>query len=86
MIKNNSNSIDPKVRKKKKTLRNEEGNFQMINLNPSICTAKETIKKKKKKTTYRRKKMVSNNTTDKSLVFLYKQHIQLNSKKTQQPN
>ena len=50
----------------------------------SFCTIKET---KNKKTTYRMGKIVSNNATDKDLTSkIYKQHIQLNSKKSQQPN
>ena len=51
----------------------------------SFCTAKETIKKKRQPK--EREKIVSNDSTDKALIYkIYKQLIQLNSKKTQQSN
>ena len=52
----------------------------------SICTAKETKKRTKRQLT-EWEKIVSNDATDKGLISrIYKQLIQLNSKKSQQPN
>ena len=53
-----------------------------------ICTAKETMKKKPTRRQFTEwERVVSNNTTDKGLVSkIYKQLIQLNSKKSQQSN
>ena len=52
----------------------------------SFCTAKETKKKTKRQLT-EWEKIVSNDATDKGLISkIYKQLIQLNSKKSQQPN
>ena len=51
----------------------------------SFCTAKETTKKTKRKLT-EWEKIVSNNATDKGLISkIYKQLIQLNSKKANNP-
>ena len=51
----------------------------------SFCRAKETIKKKKRQPVEWEKK-VANDATDKGLISkIYKQHIQLNSKKTNNP-
>ena len=50
-----------------------------------FCTAKETIKKNEK-TTYRMEKIVSNDATNKGLISKIYKLIQLNRKKTQQPN
>ena len=50
----------------------------------SFCEAKETIKEKKKKWEW--EKRVANNTTDKCFISkIYKQLIQLNSRKTNNP-
>ena len=52
----------------------------------SVCTAKETEKETKTQLTDR-EKIVSNDARDKGLISrIYKQLIQLNSKKSQQPN
>ena len=52
----------------------------------SFCTAKETKKKTKKQLT-EWEKIVSNDEPDKGFICkIYKQLIQLNSKKCQQPN
>uniref|UniRef100_A0A8D2BJC1 Uncharacterized protein n=1 Tax=Sus scrofa TaxID=9823 RepID=A0A8D2BJC1_PIG len=52
----------------------------------SFCTAKETIKKKKRQPK-EWEKIVSNDATDKGLISkIYMQLIQLNSKKTNNPN
>ena len=51
----------------------------------SFCTAKETQKKTKRQLT-EREKIVSNDATDKGLISrIYKQLIQLNSKKANNP-
>ena len=51
----------------------------------SFCTAKETQKKTKRQLT-EWEKIVSNDASDKGLISrIYKQLIQLNSKKSQQP-
>ena len=51
----------------------------------SFCIAKETIKKRKRQPT-KWEKIVSNDATDKGLISkIYKQLIQLNSKKTNNP-
>ena len=52
----------------------------------SFCTAKETINKTKRKP-IECKKIFANNVTDKGFISkVYKQLIQLNIKKTKQPN
>ena len=51
----------------------------------SFCTAKETIKKNTKRQPMKYEKIVANDVTDEDLISkIYKQHIQLNSKKTTQ--
>ena len=51
----------------------------------SFCTAKETISKVKKQSSEWRK-IIANETTDKGLIFkIYKQLIQLNTRKTNNP-
>ena len=51
-----------------------------------FCTAKETQKKTKRQLS-EWEKIVSNHAMDKGLIFrIYKQLIQLNSKKIQSPN
>ena len=50
----------------------------------SFCTARETISKVKKEPS-EWKKIIANETTDKGLIFkIYKQLIQLNTRKTTQ--
>ena len=52
----------------------------------SFCTAKETISKVKRQSS-EREEIIANETTDKGLVSkIYKQLIQLNTRKTKQPN
>ena len=52
----------------------------------SFCTAKETISKVKRKPS-EWEKIIANETTDKGLISkIYKQLIQLNARKTKQPN
>ena len=52
----------------------------------SFCTVKETINKMKRQPT-EWEKIFANNTTDKGLVSkIYKQLMQLNTKKNKQPN
>ena len=52
----------------------------------SFCTAKETISKVKKKQSSEWRKVIANETTDKGLIFkIYKQLIQLNARKTNNP-
>ena len=52
----------------------------------SFCTAKESISKVKRKPS-EWKKIIANETTDKGLIFkIYKQLIQLNTRKTNNPN
>ena len=56
----------------------------MIKLN-SFCTAKETISKVKRQST-EWEKIIANETTDKGLTSkIYKQLIQLNTRKTNKP-
>ena len=56
------------------------------NQSDKFCTAKETIKKKKRQLT-EWKKRVSNDAADKGLISkIFKQLIQLNSKKIQELN
>ena len=51
----------------------------------SFCAAKETISKVKKQPS-EWEKIIANETTDKGLIFkIYKQLIQLNSRKTNNP-
>ena len=51
----------------------------------SFCTAKETIKKTKRQPS-EREKIFANESTDKGLISkIYKQHMQLNIKKTNNP-
>ena len=51
----------------------------------SFCTAKETISKVKRQP-LEWKKIIANETTDKALISkIYKQHIQLNTRKTNNP-
>jgi len=51
----------------------------------SFCTAKETISKMKRKPS-EWEKIIANETTDKGLISkIYKQRIQLNTKKTNNP-
>ena len=51
-----------------------------------FCTAKETTKKKKKRQPKEWEKIVSNDTTDNGLISkTYKQLIQLDSNKTNNP-
>ena len=51
----------------------------------SFCTAKETISKVKKQPS-EWEKIIANETTDKGLIFkIYKQLIQLNTRKTNNP-
>ena len=49
MIKNNSNSIDPKVRKKKKNIKKWRGKFSDDKFEPKYLHSKGNHKKKKKK-------------------------------------
>ena len=52
----------------------------------SFCTAKETISKVKQQPS-EWEKIIANETTDKGLISkVYKQLIQLNTRKTKQPN
>ena len=52
----------------------------------SFCTAKETISKVKKKQSSEWRKVIANETTDKGLIFkIYKQLIQLNARKANNP-
>ena len=52
----------------------------------SFCTAKETIKKTKRQPS-EREKIFANESTDKGLISkIYKQHMQLNIKKTNNPS
>ena len=52
----------------------------------SVCTAKETISKVKRKSS-EWEKTIANETTDKGLISkIYKQLVQLNTRKTKQPN
>ena len=52
----------------------------------SICTAKETINKVKKQPS-EWEKIIANETTDKGLISkIYKQLIQVNTRKNKQPN
>ena len=52
----------------------------------SFCTAKETINEVKRKPS-EWEKIIANETTDKGLISkIYKQLIQLNARKTKQPN
>ena len=58
--------------------------WDLINLN-SFCTAKETISKVKRRPS-EWEKIIANETTDKGLIFkIYKQLIQLNTRKTNNP-
>ena len=51
----------------------------------NFCTAKETISKMKRQPS-EWKKIIANETTDKGLIFkIYKQLIQLNTRKTNNP-
>ena len=57
--------------------------WDLVNLK-SFCTAKETISKVKRQPS-QREKIIANETTDKGLIFkIYKQLIQLNTRKTTQ--
>ena len=59
-------------------------NWDLIKLK-SFCTAKETISKVKRQTS-EGEKIIANETTDKGLISkIYKQLIQLNSRKTNNP-
>ena len=59
-------------------------NWDLINLK-SFCTAKETISKVKRKPS-EWEKIIANETTDERLIFkIYKQLIQLNTRKTNNP-
>ena len=52
----------------------------------SFCTTKETISKVKRKPS-EWEKVIANETTDKGLISkIYKQLIQLNTRKTKKPN
>ena len=52
----------------------------------SFCTPKETVSKIKKTTTSEWEKIVANKTTDKELISkIYKQLMQLNTRKTNNP-
>ena len=52
----------------------------------SFCTAKETISKVKRQPSEWEKKIIANETTDKGLISkIYKQLIQLNTRKTNNP-
>ena len=52
----------------------------------SFCTAKETISKEKRQPS-EWEKTIANETTDKGLISkIYKQLVQLNTRKTKQPN
>jgi len=52
----------------------------------SVCTAKETISKVKRQSS-EWEKTIANETTDKGLISkIYKQLVQLNTRKTKQPN
>ena len=58
--------------------------WDLINLN-SFCTAKETISKVKRQPS-EWEKVMANETTDKGLISkIYKQLIQLNTRKTNNP-
>ena len=52
----------------------------------SFCIAKETISKVKRQPS-EWKKIIANETTDKEIISkIYKQHLQLNSRKIKKPN
>ena len=52
----------------------------------SFCTVKETISKVKRQPSEWEKKIIANETTDKGLISkIYKQLIQLNTRKTNNP-
>ena len=58
--------------------------WDLINLK-SFCTAKETISKVKRKPS-EWEKIIANETTDKGLIFkIYKQLMQLNTRKMKNP-
>ena len=66
-------------------IKTKVNNWDLIKLK-SFCTAKETISKVKRQTS-EWEKIITNDTNDKGLISkIYKQLIQLNTRKTKQPN
>ena len=67
-------------------IKTKMNNWDLIKLK-SFCTAKETKTKVKKKKNSEWEKIIINETSDKGLISqMYKQLIQLNSRKVKQPN
>ena len=59
--------------------------WDLIKIN-SFCTTKETISKVKRQLS-EWEKIIANEATDKELISkIYKQHLQLNSRKNKRPN
>ena len=67
------------------TTKTKINQWELIELK-SFCTAKETIKKKTKRQPTEWEKIFANDTTNKDLISkIFKQFIQLNNKKTNNP-